>query len=101
MDKVHDSMATALDGLIPLPERARKPRTVGVTHVVDPGLTRVEAAALMELAGDHVGVSRPGGAAALVAGGVEPELGPSLDPGVAPMLGGTLPELAWRHGRIE
>src|SRR3954452_13929830 len=100
MDKVHDSMATALDGLIPLPERARKPRTVGVTHVVDPGLTRVEAAGLMELAADHVDVIRLGWGSALVTGALEGKLATYLEAGVAPMLGGTLTELAWRHGRI-
>jgi phosphosulfolactate synthase len=101
MDRVGNSVAAGLERLIPLPERARKPRTVGVTHVVDPGLTRVEAAGLMELAADHVDVIRLGWGSALVTGALEAKLATYLESGVAPMLGGTLTELAWRHGRIE
>src|SRR3954464_3744893 len=95
MDKVRDSVPAALEGLIPLPERARKPRVAGVTHVVDPGLTRVEAAGLMELAADHVDVIRLGWGSALVTGALEGKLATYLEHGVAPMLGGTLTELAW------
>jgi phosphosulfolactate synthase len=100
MDNVRDSVAAGLEGLIPLPERARKPRVVGVTHVVDPGLTRVEAAGLMELAADHVDVIRLGWGSALVTGALESKLEAYLQHGVSPMLGGTLTELAWRHGRV-
>src|SRR3954447_14301705 len=100
MDNVRDSVPAALEGLIPLPERAHKPRLVGVTHVVDPGLTRVEAAGLMELAADHVDVVRLGWGSALVTGALEAKLATYLEHGVSPMLGGTLTELAWRHGRI-
>ena len=56
-------------GLIPLPERAEKPRRTGVTHVVDPGLTCVEAAGLMELASNHVDVVRLGWGSAMVTAG--------------------------------
>ena len=43
VETIRTAVAGALEGLIPLPERAAKPRPTGVTHVVDPGLTRVEA----------------------------------------------------------
>src|SRR3954451_12091044 len=89
-----------LEGLVPLPARAVKPRTVGVTHVVDPGLTRVEAEGLMELAAAHVDVVRLGWGSALVTGNLEGKLAAYRAHDVAPMLAGTLTELAWRHGRI-
>src|SRR3954468_11863885 len=94
------SLVAGLEGLIPLPERSGKPRTVGVTHVVDPGLTRVEAAGLMELAAAHVDIVRLGWGSALVTGALEEKLAVYRDHDVSPMLGGTLTELAWRHGRI-
>jgi phosphosulfolactate synthase len=94
------SLAAGLEGLIPLPERSGKPRTVGITHVVDPGLTRVEADGLMELAAPHVDVVRLGWGSALITGGLEAKLAAYRDNGVAPMLGGTLTELSWRHKRI-
>jgi len=94
-------MATGLDGLIPLPARASKPRVTGVTHVVDPGLSRNDALGLMELAAPHIDVVRLGWGSALITGALEAKLSVYRDHGVAPMLGGTLTELAWRHGRID
>ena len=93
--------AAALEGLIPLPERSVKPRTTGITHVVDPGLTRVEAEGLMELAGPHVDVVRVGWGSALVSGALEAKLASYREHDVAPMLGGTLTELAYLHGRVD
>ena len=91
----------SLDGVVPLPDRARKPRTVGVTHVVDTGLTRGEAEGLMELAAQHIDVVRLGWGSALVTGGLQAKLAAYRTAGVAPMLGGTLMELAWAHGRVD
>ncbi|HET6550318.1 MAG TPA: phosphosulfolactate synthase [Solirubrobacter sp.] len=101
MDNTGTTQARGLEGLIPLPERSAKPRLVGVTHVVDPGMTRVEAAGLMELAAPHVDVIRLGWGSALVTGGLEAKLEVYREHGVAPMFGGTLTELAWRHERID
>ncbi len=100
MESIRSSLAGGLEALIPLPARAGKPRVTGVTHVVDPGLTRVEAEGLMELAAAHVDVVRLGWGSALVTGGLEAKLATYREYDVAPMLGGTLTELAWRHGRI-
>ncbi|HWK29359.1 MAG TPA: phosphosulfolactate synthase [Solirubrobacter sp.] len=93
--------ATGLQGLIPLPERASKPRRVGVTHVVDTGLSCHEAAGLMEVASAHVDVIRLGWGSALVTQALERKLELYTANDVAPMLGGTLTELAWRHGRVD
>src|SRR3954453_3002976 len=98
---MHTPLATGLGGLIPLPARSAKPRAVGVTHVVDPGLTRVEAEGLMELAGPHVDVVRLGWGSGLITRGLDAKLAAYRDNDVAPMLGGTLTELSWRHGRID
>jgi phosphosulfolactate synthase len=101
VESIRTSLATGLEGLIPLPMRSRKPRDVGVTHVVDPGLTRVEAAGLMEIAAPHVDVVRLGWGSALITGALEAKLATYREHDTAPMLGGTLTELAWRHGRID
>ncbi len=101
MEATRTTTAAGLDGLVPLPARAAKPRTVGVTHVVDPGLTRVEAEGLMEVAAPHVDIVRLGWGSALVTGAVEAKLAAYRDNDVAPMLGGTLTELAYRHDRID
>jgi phosphosulfolactate synthase len=101
VESIRTFAAAALDGLIPLPGRTAKPRTTGVTHVVDPGLTRVEAQGLMELAAPHVDVVRLGWGSALVTGALEAKLAAYREHGVAPMLGGTLTELSYHHRRID
>src|SRR4051795_11965192 len=100
VETIRTAVAGALEGLLPLPERSAKPRAVGVTHVVDPGLTRVEAEGLMEIAAPHVDIVRLGWGSALVTGALEAKLAVYREHDVAPMFGGTLTELAWRHGRI-
>jgi phosphosulfolactate synthase len=68
---------------------------------VDTGLSRVEAEGLMDLAAAHIDVVRLGWGSALVTGGLRGKLDVYRRAGVAPMLGGTLTELAWAHGRID
>jgi phosphosulfolactate synthase len=94
-------VSAILEGLLPLPERSAKPRSRGITHVVDGGLSRLEAEGLMELAADHVDLVRLGWGSALVTAGLERKLDVYRANAVAPMLGGTLTELVWRHGRVE
>ena len=101
MESVRTFAAHALEGLLPLPERSAKPRAVGITHVVDPGLTRVEAAGLMEIGAPHVDVVRLGWGSAIITGALEEKLAAYREHDVAPMLGGTLTELAWRYGRVD
>jgi phosphosulfolactate synthase len=98
VERIQQPVAVGLEGLIPLPERAEKPRQIGVTHVVDPGLTCVEAAGLMEVAASHVDIVRLGWGSAMVTQALESKLATYFEHDVAPMLGGTLTELAWRHG---
>ena len=101
VETIRTAVAGALEGLLPLPERSAKPRAVGVTHVVDPGMTRVEAEGLMEIAAPHVDVVRLGWGSALVTGALEAKLAVYREHDVAPMLGGTLTELAWLEGRVD
>src|SRR4051794_26847326 len=97
VETIRTAVAGALEGLLPLPERSVKPRAVGLTHVVDPGMTRVEAEGLMEIAAPHVDVVRLGWGSALVTGALEAKLAVYREHDVSPMLGGTLTELAHPH----
>src|ERR1044072_14141 len=101
VETIRTAVAGALEGLLPLPERSAKPRAVGVTHVVDPGMTRVEAEGLMEIAAQHVAVVRLGWGSALVTGAPEAKLAVYREHDVAPMPGGTLTEPAYAHARVE
>jgi phosphosulfolactate synthase len=89
-----------MPGFLDLPARAAKPRSEGVTHVIDTGLSPAEAAGLMETAGEYVDVVRLGWGSAYVTGALEQKIGAYRSGGVPVMLGGTMTELAWAQGRV-
>ncbi len=89
-----------MDELIPLPARSAKPRTAGLTHVLDGGLGPAEVESLLAVAASHVDLVRLGWGSALVTDGLAEKLAIFAGYGVPVMLGGTLTELAWAHDRI-
>src|SRR5881227_1776342 len=84
-----------------LPQRSRKPREEGLTHVIDGGLSTAEAEGLMASAGDYVDLVRLGWGSAYVTRDLEAKIECYRSAGVPVMLGGTLTELAWLQGRVE
>lgn len=82
-----------------LPSRPAKPRDRGLTHVIDTGLSTAEAEGLVASAGDYVDLVRLGWGSAYVTHDLEAKLDAYRTAGVTVMLGGTLTELAWLHGR--
>jgi phosphosulfolactate synthase len=84
-----------------LPPRSTKPRQQGLTHVIDTGLSTVEAEGLMKSAADYVDLVRLGWGSAYVTHDVREKIERYHDHGVPVMLGGTLTELAWLHDRVE
>ena len=84
-----------------LPERARKPREKGLTHVIDGGLSTAEAEGLMTSAGDYVDLVRLGWGSAYVTHDLRAKIECYRSAGVPVMLGGTLTELAWLQGRVD
>jgi phosphosulfolactate synthase len=83
-----------------LPQRPPKPREQGLTHVIDTGLSTVEAEGLMRSGGDYVDMIRLGWGSAYVTGDLAEKLDCYRSHGVPVMLGGTLTELAWLRGRV-
>jgi phosphosulfolactate synthase len=83
-----------------LPQRPAKPRDQGVTHVIDTGLSTVEAQGLMASAGEYIDLVRLGWGSAYVTGDVRAKVRRYQDAGVPVMLGGTLTELAWLRGKL-
>jgi phosphosulfolactate synthase len=84
-----------------LPPRSSKPRQRGLTHVIDTGLPTVEAEGLMKSAADYVDLVRLGWGSAYVTRDVREKIERYRSNGVPVMLGGTLTELAWLHGRVD
>ena len=81
-----------------LPERQAKPRDRGITHVIDTGLTTVQAEGLMSSAAEYIDLVRLGWGSAYVTHDVKEKIERFRSAGVPVMLGGTLTELVWlRH----
>jgi phosphosulfolactate synthase len=84
-----------------LPQRPPKPRDQGVTHVIDTGLSAVEAEGLMASAADYVDLVRLGWGSAYVTKDVGAKVATYQAAGVPVMLGGTLTELSWLRGKVQ
>ena len=84
-----------------LPARAAKPRSTGLTHVLDKGIPVLQARALLEAAGDFVDIWKFGWGSAYLDRQLEPKLALLAEHGVRACLGGTLLEIAWSQDRVE
>jgi phosphosulfolactate synthase len=88
-------------GPFDLPPRSGKPRTTGLTHVLDRGLSLAGVDGLVEVAGDSVDIVKLGWGTALATGNLEPKLERLRGYGIPVVLGGTLTEIAIREGRVD
>jgi phosphosulfolactate synthase len=86
---------------LPLPARTPKPRTAGLTHVIDTGLTTTEVDGMLRQAAAHIDTVRLGWGSAYVTADLDAKLSAYRVHDVPVMLGGTLTELAWLHGRVD
>lgn len=84
-----------------LPSRPPKPRSRGITHVIDPGLSAHEAEGLMDSVDEYVDLVRLGWGSAYVTRELPRKLDVYRAHGVSAMLGGTMTELAWLQGRVD
>src|SRR5262245_55500174 len=84
-----------------LPPRPAKPRSFGITHVLDKGMPAVMAEGLLRSVGDVIDIWKFGWGTAYL----DPELDLKITllrrHGVQPCLGGTLLEVAWLQGRAK
>ena len=88
-------------GPFDLPPRSGKPRTTGLTHVLDRGLSLAQVDGLVEVAGDSVDIVKLGWGTALATGNHEPKLARLREHEIPVVLGGTLTELAIRERRVD
>ncbi|HEX4365106.1 MAG TPA: phosphosulfolactate synthase [Solirubrobacteraceae bacterium] len=86
---------------LPLPDRLRKPRVAGLTHVIDTGLSTPEVDGMLRQAAAHIDTVRLGWGSAYVTEDLPAKLAAYRAHDVPVMLGGTLTELAWLHGRVD
>ena len=88
-------------GPLDLPQRSAKPREVGLTHVLDRGLSLRQVDDLLEVAGSSVDILKLGWGTAVATGNLVPKLARLAEHGIPVVLGGTLTELAIRQDRVD
>ncbi|MQA12768.1 MAG: phosphohydrolase [Pseudonocardiaceae bacterium] len=82
-----------------LPDRTPKPRSTGLTHVIDPGVGPAAAADVLASGAQYIDIWKVGWGVAYLDGALETKLALLAEHGVSSCLGGTLLELAWAQGR--
>jgi phosphosulfolactate synthase len=90
-----------MTGFLKLPERSVKPRQIGITHVIDRGLSVAEVDGLIEVVGGSVDLVKLGWGTALVTENLERKLERYREHGIPAVLGGSLTELAIAQDRLE
>lgn len=84
-----------------LPERPPKPRSVGITHVLDKGLPARELPGVLESCGAYIDIWKFGWGTAYLDPGVEAKLEALAANGILGCVGGTLLEVAWVQRRVD
>ena len=84
-----------------LPARATKPREVGITALMDRGLSLAEVDGLMEVAGSAVDIVKLGFGTAAATENLDAKLERWAAHGVPVVLGGTLTEIAILQDRVD
>jgi phosphosulfolactate synthase len=89
----------ALPTFLSLPERSKKPRTVGITHVLDKGANTAATESALTTAAPHIDIWKFGWGVAYLDTELAGKLALLASSGVRACLGGTLLEIAWAQGK--
>jgi phosphosulfolactate synthase len=84
-----------------LPKRSRKPRDVGLTHVLDKGLGPSQIADLLSTAGAHIDIVKLGWGTAYVTDNLAHKVELYQSAGIPVCFGGTMLELALRQNKLD
>lgn len=88
-------------GFLSLPPRTAKPRSAGLTHVLDKGLSFFALQSLVQTAGDSIDIVKLGWGTSYVSDGVRAKVAMCRAAGIHACPGGTLLEICDKQGRIE
>lgn len=89
------------DDFLDLPGRPAKPRSEGVTHVIDTGISLSQAEGMLETAGDYIDIVKLGWGSAYVTGNLEEKVALYRRMGADVVLGGTFWEICHGQGRLD
>jgi phosphosulfolactate synthase len=87
-------------GFLDLPPRSSKPRSEGLTHVLDKGLSFLGLDSLVQTAGDCIDIVKLGWGTSYVSDGVRAKVALCRRAGIHVSPGGTLLEICDRQGRV-
>ena len=91
------SIVSTASGFLDLPPRPSKPREVGITHVMDKGLSPVQIEGLMATAGDYIDIVKLGWGTSYVTQNLREKLALYRSLGIPVICGGR----CWRSPRCE
>jgi phosphosulfolactate synthase len=91
----------SFDGFLDLPPRSPKPRTSGLTHVIDKGLNLREIEGLFDTAGEYVDVVKLGWGTSYVTRNLEKKIALYRSFDTPVVCGGTLFEAAVVRGKLD
>jgi phosphosulfolactate synthase len=91
----------SFDGFLDLPSRVPKPRTTGLTHVIDKGLNLREIEGMFDTAGEYVDVVKLGWGTSYVTRNLEKKIALYRSFDTPVVCGGTLFEAALVRGRLD
>ena len=100
-EAVRNDGELALADFLALPERTAKPRSRGITHVIDRGLPIATLESLLDLAGAHIDFVKFGWGTAYVSRHIRAKVVACRDAKVQTCIGGTLLELACVQGKMR
>src|ERR1700710_316901 len=95
------SIANSVNGFLDLPLRPAKPREVGVTHVMDKGLSLSQIEGLMATGGEYVDIVKLGWGTSYVTQNLREKLALYRSLGIPVICGGTLLEIAEARGKLD
>ena len=88
-------------GFLSLPGRPPRPRQVGVTHVIDKGLSLPAIEGILDASGDYIDIVKLGWGTAYVTRNLRDKLALYRDAGVPVVLGGTFWEVCQSQHKLD
>jgi phosphosulfolactate synthase len=92
---------SASDGFLALPPRSSKPRTQGITHIFDKGLTIAAIEGLYEVAGDYIDVAKLGWGSSYITCNLKEKIALYRSLETPVVCGGTLFEVSFTLDKLD
>src|SRR5689334_25304810 len=89
------------DGFLDLPQRPGKPRTEGLTHVIDKGLNTREIEGMFDVGGEFVDIVKFGWGTSYVTQNLEKKIALYRSFETPVVCGGTLFEAVYARGKVD